>query len=156
MARKASIREDGPDLCVEVDLRIAGRLSPCGLGANHNQQAYNQQAYAERAVGPKVKAGPNRVIRIDPRMEVGRRTFFCEREKPNHGNLFFAGAVRGRDETRSKGIRICIPILFGMVPGVSVGFSKRRISLVQNREIDGNVTSANRRFPDRTESGKIA
>jgi hypothetical protein len=43
-----------------------------------------------------------------------------------------------------------------MVSGVSVAFSKRRISSGQNYENPGEVANSNRRFPDRTESGKIA
>jgi hypothetical protein len=78
------------------------------------------------------------------------------REKPIHGNLFFAGALQGRDESEAKAVLLSTCILFGMVSGVSVAFSKRRISSAQNYGINGKVANSNRRFPDRTESGKIA
>ena len=153
MASKAAVREDGADLGVEVDLRIAFRLSPCSVGASRDEQGCpGQAAGAGKPFGAGEPFCPGHRYGID----AGRRRRTCEREKPIHGDFFFAGAEQGRDESGSKAVRLSTCILFGMVSGVSVAFSKRRISSAQNYENNGKVANSNRRFPDRTDSGKIA
>ena len=86
MASKAAVREDGADLRVEVDLRVAFRLSKYSVGASHDEQGCPGQA---AGAGKPFGAGHRYGI------DVGRRTRSCKREKPIHGNLFFAGGHCG-------------------------------------------------------------
>jgi hypothetical protein len=67
-----------------------------------------------------------------------------ERVLASGKSLFMAifssrGAMRGRDESGSEAVRLSTCILFGMVSGVSVAFSKRRISSGQNYENPGKT-----------------